>query len=392
MISVVSGFLGVVLGCGSTGDTAELPDIGSPRYGEVNEAQLRRMVETPPESDGPFYMVNLIKFREKADYADGRETDLTGREADAIYAPLEFLEAIGAEIAFVGEVEDNLITRDGVTWDQIGIVKYPSRAEFLALTQDPEFRSRAIHKDAGVERSIVMVADRQDPVMAPPPDVIPNPATPMDPAVAITHLLAYHAVAQYPPSADEPERDGREAMSLYEQAATGVALQQGGGSVARFDIEGVFIGDARAWDEFRINVFPSHRAFDVVVADPTRQAGEFHREAALEDTYSQASQIVINAFASGGSGALEVTDNGTGRLCVSDDSCDGQEASTCLTDGSGTGFCTVEGCGAGECEGDYLCCHDCADFAANLLPFDDSACVPGSLTAQLSGTPMCSCD
>ena len=29
--------------------------------------------------DVPFLAVNLIKFKEKAEYADGRETDLTGK-------------------------------------------------------------------------------------------------------------------------------------------------------------------------------------------------------------------------------------------------------------------------------------------------------------------------
>lgn len=35
--------------------------------------------------DGPFVMVNLLKFKERAEYADGRETDLTGAQAYAIY-------------------------------------------------------------------------------------------------------------------------------------------------------------------------------------------------------------------------------------------------------------------------------------------------------------------
>lgn len=44
-------------------------------------------------------------------------------------------------------------------------------------------------------------------------------------------------------------------------------------------VEGVYIGDGREWDQFRINAFPSRAAFQVVVADPERQAGQFHREA-----------------------------------------------------------------------------------------------------------------
>lgn len=378
---------------GSSGET-ELPDLGNVRFGTLNEVQLRRMVEIDAADDGPFHMVNLIKFKEKADYADGRETDLTGREADALYAPQEFLDGIGAVIVFVGAVESNLITRDGTEWEQIGIVRYPSRALFLEMVQNEEFRARAIHKDAGVEKSLVIVADLQDSVQLPEPDDIPNPATPDDRPVAVAHLLAYNEIADYGPGSSEPQRSGEEAIALYEQGATGIALEQGGGPLAWFEIEGVFIGDGRVWDEFRINLFPSHAAFDAVVADPTRQAGEVHRQAAIHDTYTTTNQIIINRLANedtGGGDVLEVTDNGTGAICSDDAGCQGQEADKCLRDG-GAGFCTVEGCTAGTCEGPYVCCHDCADFAADLLPFENSACFPPSQTGQLTSGAMCTCD
>ena len=104
-IAAVCGALLSIAACGSSeqaedGDRTALPDLGDdPSYGTVNEAQVRRMYETPPEEDGPFWMVNLVKYREKAVYPDGRETDLTGLEADALYAPLEFLQqAVGADL------------------------------------------------------------------------------------------------------------------------------------------------------------------------------------------------------------------------------------------------------------------------------------------------------
>lgn len=97
-------------------------------------------------------------------------------------------------------------------------------------------------------------------------------------------------------------------------------------------------------------------------------AGQVHRVAAIADTYTTANAIIINALGGeGGGGLLEVTANGAG-------------------------FCTVEGCAAGSCEGSYLCCHDCADFAADLLPFNGSACFPASETELLTGTPACTCD
>ncbi|MEO1171512.1 MAG: hypothetical protein AAFX94_05595, partial [Myxococcota bacterium] len=73
--------------------------------GNFNEDQVARMIAAP--TDGPFYMFNLIRYREMAVYADGRETDLTGREADALYAPTEYLEAIGVDrhLTVADEVE-----------------------------------------------------------------------------------------------------------------------------------------------------------------------------------------------------------------------------------------------------------------------------------------------
>ena len=37
-----------------------------------------------PGPEGPINMLNLLKFRDKASYEDGRETQLTGAEAYAI--------------------------------------------------------------------------------------------------------------------------------------------------------------------------------------------------------------------------------------------------------------------------------------------------------------------
>ena len=40
------------------------------------------------DSETPISMINLLKFKEKAEYEDGRDTDLTGEQAYAIYLSL----------------------------------------------------------------------------------------------------------------------------------------------------------------------------------------------------------------------------------------------------------------------------------------------------------------
>ena len=75
------------------------------RYGQINHEYGLKLATTPPEEDGPIWMVNLMKYREKADYADGRSADISGREADDLYAPLGPLKAIGAQVVFLAEVD-----------------------------------------------------------------------------------------------------------------------------------------------------------------------------------------------------------------------------------------------------------------------------------------------
>ena len=48
-----------------------------------NDDQMAEFLESG--NDEPIYMVNLLKFKDKAEYPDKRETDLSGKEAYAIY-------------------------------------------------------------------------------------------------------------------------------------------------------------------------------------------------------------------------------------------------------------------------------------------------------------------
>ena len=70
--------------------------------------------------------------------------------------PSKVLSAIGANIVFVGAVEDTLRGVGG-DWDDVAIVEYPCPIAFFAMSTDPEFQARAVHKEAGMASTIVMV-------------------------------------------------------------------------------------------------------------------------------------------------------------------------------------------------------------------------------------------
>ena len=65
-----------------------------PRYGQIDHDYGMKLATTAPDDDGPIWMVNLMQYREVADYADGRETTRSGREADDEYTPTGPLKAV----------------------------------------------------------------------------------------------------------------------------------------------------------------------------------------------------------------------------------------------------------------------------------------------------------
>lgn len=124
------------------------------RYGRINTRLIGGWVRGEVE-DGPFWALNLMKYRDVADYGDVGGPKISGREADDAYTPRESLEGIGAMIAFAADVE-SMVAGDGMRWDRIGIVRYPSRKAFLEMQQREDFKKKHVHKDAGMEFTIVM--------------------------------------------------------------------------------------------------------------------------------------------------------------------------------------------------------------------------------------------
>jgi uncharacterized protein (DUF1330 family) len=100
----------------------------------------------------PVVMVNLLKFKPRAVYADGRETDLTGEQAYRLYASAmrELVEAAGGRFIYAGAVESLLLGEVEQLWDVVGLVEYPSPQSLLAIASTPEFAEIEVHREAGL--------------------------------------------------------------------------------------------------------------------------------------------------------------------------------------------------------------------------------------------------
>ena len=102
--------------------------------------------------DAPLVMVNLIKFKEKAEYPDGRETNLSGAEAYGIYGEAvgKMIEALGGARVHGGMVTDIMLGQVEELWDVIGIVEYPNPAAFRAMLDSEAYQEIHIHREAGL--------------------------------------------------------------------------------------------------------------------------------------------------------------------------------------------------------------------------------------------------
>ena len=109
-----------------------------------------------PVSEGPICMVNLLKFKEKAEYEDGRDTDLTGREAYALYEEgvKKLLQEIGGGIGFEGDVERLALGEVEELWDVVALAVWPSRGAMFKVMQSPDMQAISVHRSAGLAGQI----------------------------------------------------------------------------------------------------------------------------------------------------------------------------------------------------------------------------------------------
>ena len=128
--------------------------------------QLQTFLERKP--DGPVYMLNLLKFKEKAEYEDGRETDLSGAEAYGLYGVgmSKIIAAMGGSFEFAGAANALVIGDGELEWDSVAIVKYPRFEDFVQMTQSAEYQEIHVHRDAGLSHQVLINCLAADQVAA----------------------------------------------------------------------------------------------------------------------------------------------------------------------------------------------------------------------------------
>lgn len=109
--------------------------------------------------DGPVTMLNLLRFRETADYSDhpdlAPDGQISGEAAYAIYSEhtLPLLSDVGGKPIFMGTGGAFLIGPAEARWDRVLLIQYPNLQAFLQMTQNPQYHAGAGHRTAALADS-----------------------------------------------------------------------------------------------------------------------------------------------------------------------------------------------------------------------------------------------
>ncbi len=128
--------------------------------------QITNLTDRAPS--GKLYMLNLLKFKEKAEYADGRETTLTGAEAYALYGQgvRKLVAALGGQIVWNGRPNTLVIGEGELAWDAVALVEYPSIESFQQMTASSDYDAVHVHREAGLAHQLLINCLSQEQLMA----------------------------------------------------------------------------------------------------------------------------------------------------------------------------------------------------------------------------------
>jgi len=121
-----------------------------------------RALSGDAELPGPILMLNMLRFREQADYPDDFEAEpCTGAEAYDRYSreAQPYLDGVGGAPVWAGPARTAVIAPEGETWDVCFLVRYPSRKAFLAMATDPGYLAIVPHRTAALADSRLILCE-----------------------------------------------------------------------------------------------------------------------------------------------------------------------------------------------------------------------------------------
>ncbi len=108
--------------------------------------------------DGPVTMLNLMRFRERSLDGNG-----SGWDAYLRYSALsiKLIKAQGGTIIWTGEAQAVALgVPDAHRWDYVALVRYPSRASFIAMMTSTDYARANVERENGcADHAIIAVRE-----------------------------------------------------------------------------------------------------------------------------------------------------------------------------------------------------------------------------------------
>ncbi len=106
------------------------------------------------DNAGEVVMLNLLKFKPRAEGEDGSGRDAYLRYGNAVQ---EMIEARGGTLLWQGRADHVFIGDvDANEWDAVALVSYPSRQAFVEMVSTPEYEQAHEHREAGLADTVVI--------------------------------------------------------------------------------------------------------------------------------------------------------------------------------------------------------------------------------------------
>ena len=105
------------------------------------------------EHPGPIVMLNLLKFKAKAEGEEGTGAEAYGRYGSSV---VKMIEAVGGKVLWSGRPESVLIGDSSDEWDAVALVQYPSPKALFEMGLTPEYQQIHKHREAGLERTVLI--------------------------------------------------------------------------------------------------------------------------------------------------------------------------------------------------------------------------------------------
>jgi uncharacterized protein (TIGR02246 family) len=117
-------------------------------------AQVASLRTHPGYATEPFVVTNLLAFN-----------DVRGRQLYfGEYAPraLELIRSHGGEIVWAGEVDEVFAATAWESWDDMILVRWPSRRAFVEAFESSEYASLQSARESGLARTVMLLTGVQD--------------------------------------------------------------------------------------------------------------------------------------------------------------------------------------------------------------------------------------